>query len=198
MPRFSDRPWSAPPDPLPPPVLVVRRDREPVAQLDLDDFRALGPRTLQADFHCVTTWSVRGVRWTGVPLRQVLEALGQLTPPAPYVVARAADHRRGHFVWEDALAEDVIVATHFDDRPLDGRSGGPLRLVAPKHYGYKSIKHLVGIDLRRAVPRRLGLEHLRGRVEREERHPKLPSWAVKLPYRLTIPLVAWVAERAAR
>jgi DMSO/TMAO reductase YedYZ molybdopterin-dependent catalytic subunit len=159
------------------------------------ELRALGLRDFLADFHCVTTWSVTGVTWTGVPLAEVLRSNGLTSAPSPYVVAYAQDRRRATFVWEDALAPDVLLATELEGQPLGPRHGGPLRLVAPRHYGYKSIKHLVRIDLRSVPPRSLGKEHLRGRVALEERHPRYPSRVVKIPYRLLIPPTAAIAER---
>lgn len=66
--------------------------------------------------------------------------------------------------------------------------------MAPSQYGYKSVKHLIAIDFRVEKPKVLSKEHLRARVAHEERHPRLPSWMVKLPYRLMIPPTAHVAE----
>ena len=93
-------------------------------------------------------------------------------------------------------ADGVIVATHLDGAPLDERHGAPLRLVSPSQYGYKSVKHLVSLDFCAAEPKVMSKEHLRARVAFEERHPRLPSWLVRLPYRLMIPPTAFLAERA--
>jgi DMSO/TMAO reductase YedYZ molybdopterin-dependent catalytic subunit len=71
-------------------------------------------------------------------------------------------------------------------------------LVAPRHYAYKSIKHLVSIDFRVAEPRVLAKEHPRARVALEERHPRLPAAVVCGPYRLLIPPTACLAERSLR
>lgn len=197
MPRFTDKPFRPPP--LPSPVHVaISIDREPIAELTAADLQAFEPVELTADFHCVTTWSVRNLVWTGVPFRSVAAAHGVEPSTAPYVVARAADGRRGHFCSSDAFASDVILATHLNHEPLDARHGAPLRLVAPQHYAYKSIKHLTGLDFRNEAPSRLGKEHLRGRVAREERHPSLPNWLVRTPYRLLITPTAHVAERSLR
>lgn len=195
MPRFTDTPHRAPPPSGGEPRLVISREGEPVVTIGPAELRALGLRAVVADFHCVTTWSVTGVTWTGVPLAEVLRSNGLTVAPSPYLVAYAQDHRRATFVWEDALAPDVLLATELDGEPLGLRHGGPLRLVAPKHYGYKSIKHLLRIDLSSVPPHALGKEHLRGRVALEERHPRYPSWLVRIPYRLLIPPTAGIAER---
>ncbi len=198
MPRFSDRPHLPPPPIAAEPRLEITSDGKPLDVITAADLRALGPRDVRADFHCVTTWSVKGLLWTGVPLRAALASKGITAAPAPYLVARSADRRKAVFMWEDATATDVLLATHLDGAPLDERHGGPLRLVSPSQYGYKSVKHLVSIDFRSEEPRVMSKEHLRARVALEERHPRLPSWLLRLPYRLTILPTAYVAERALR
>jgi len=178
MPRFTNRPFE------PPPVLhevslTISVDGERRLVVGEDDLKQLGLRTFRADFHCVTSWSVINLEWTGVPLKEVLDLAGVNGQDRTYLVARAADRRRGHFLTCDALAPDVILATQLDGRNLGPRHGGPLRLVAPQHYGYKSIKHLT-------------------HVARQERHPTLPNRLVRTPYRLLIPATAYFAERSLR
>lgn len=196
MPRFTDRPLRPPPATPAKPRLVVTDNGAPVAVVTAADLDTLGPREQHADFHCVTTWSVVGLVWTGVPLREVLASIDVAEPPAPYLVAHAADGAQVAYVWEDAVADDVVLATHLNGEVLDERHGAPLRLVSPNQYGYKSVKHLVGIDFRTKRPTVQAKEHLRARVTLEERHPWLPAWAVRWPYRLLIPPTAYLAERA--
>lgn len=198
MPRFTDLPHLAPPDMPAEPRLEIRHEGEPIAVVTGADLEALHPRDHLADFHCVTGWSVKGLTWTGVPLREVLASVGIIQAPTPYLVARTGDRRKAAFVWEDAVAENVVLATHLNGARLDDRHGKPLRLVSPGQYGYKSVKHLVAIDFRAEEPSVMSKEHLRARVALEERHPTLPNWIVKLPYRLAIPPTAYVAERTLR
>ena len=178
------------------PSLRITIDGELVAVLHAADLGALGPRDSRADFHCVTTWSTRGLTWTGVPLREVFASLGITKAPAPYLVVRGGDRGRAAFVWEDAIAEDVVLATHMGAARLDDRHGAPLRLVAPRQYGYKSVKHLVSLDFRATQPRTSSKEHLRARVALEERHPKFPGSVLRLPYRMLIGPTAYLSERS--
>jgi len=118
----------------------------------------------------------------------------------PYLAAHAADRKRAIYVTNDLDNDNVLLATRLNDQPLDRRHGAPLRLVSPDQYGYKNIKHLVGLDFRHEEPSStLGpKEHLRARVAAEERHSTLPNWAVKAPYRLLIIPTALAAERTLR
>ena len=198
MPRFSDAPLRPPP-PLPAgPSLELTLEDTRLAVLSGADLHALGPREQRADFHCVTTWSVVGLHWTGFPLRDVLASVAVTEATAPYLVARAADGSRAVLTWVDATAHDVLLATHLNGVPLDARHGAPLRLVSPGQYGYKNLKHLVSIDLRTTLPKLGSKEHLRARVALQERHPSLPSWAVRRFYRLLIAPTAYLGERTLR
>lgn len=198
FPRFSDKPlrWAPPITPI---ELVISVQGEQRSTLDHEALARFDSIEQVNDFHCVTTWSYQGLRWTGVRLRDVLpEVLGGES--APFAVAHAADGPSAVFVMDDLLAEDVLLATGLNGQPLDRRHGAPLRLVSPSQYGYKNVKHLVGIDLRTTEPAStLGpKEHLRARVALEERHATLPNWAVRMPYRLTIIPTALAAERGLR
>lgn len=105
------------------PRLEIRHEGEPIAVMSGADLQALHPRDYRADFHCVTGWSVTGLIWTGVPLREILASVAIVDAPAPYLVARAGDRRKVAFMWEDATADDVILATHLNRASLDDRHG---------------------------------------------------------------------------
>lgn len=198
MPRFSDNPLLPPPPVPDDPVVELSVEREPLATVPLSLLDELGPRDLRADFHCVTTWSVQGLLWRGVPLREVLAAVGVTEAPAPYVVAKGADGPWTQFLWEDLVAEDVFLATLLGGEPLDGRHGAPVRLVTPRQYGYKNVKHLSRLDFRHAEPRPGPKHHLRARVALEERHASLPAWVVRAPYRSLVGPTARISERTWR
>ena len=197
FPRFADNPLRPPPA-AGPPRLTVSIEGETAREIVGADWDRFEHVEQVSDFHCVTTWSVRDLRWVGVRLADVIDQVVGANPP--YAVADAADGTRAVFVTDDLLGDDVLLATELNGRALDLRHGAPLRLVCPSQYGYKNIKHLVGIDFRAEEPRsRYGSkEHLRGRVALEERHATLPNWALRVPYRLVIAPTALLAERSLR
>lgn len=198
FPRFSDQPlrWAPKPSPL---ALEISVEGEPVATIGPDDWDQFERVEQTNDFHCVTTWSYRGLRWAGYSFAEVIrETVG--ADLLAYMVAIAGDTRQATFLTEDAIASDVLLATHLDEQPLTAKHGAPLRLVSPQQYGYKSAKHLIGIDFRSEEPEStLGAkEHLRARVAKEERHSSLPNWILRRPYRLTVAPTAMAAERGLR
>jgi DMSO/TMAO reductase YedYZ molybdopterin-dependent catalytic subunit len=152
----------------------------------------------------VTTWSRPGLCWGGWRLRDVYEQIvaPRAEPPssAHYLLARGLDGFRATMLLEDAFADDVLLADTLDGEPLTIDHGAPLRLVAPAHYAYKSVKHLCRLELRDQFPRgvRGGREHPRARVALEERGMGLPGWLLRRVYRASVPLGLWWYRRAER
>jgi DMSO/TMAO reductase YedYZ molybdopterin-dependent catalytic subunit len=129
---------------------VVGHVERPVA-LTLPQLRAL-PRAEQvSDFHCVTGWSVYDVQWGGVRLADVLAAAGPrdgwrslrfVSDEVPYDDSLTADQ---------AMLPDVMLALDMDGEPLSRPHGAPARVVMPRMYGYKSVKWVTRIEVRRDV-----------------------------------------------
>ncbi|QYN40552.1 molybdopterin-dependent oxidoreductase [Pseudonocardia sp. DSM 110487] len=202
FPRFG-QPGLRPPAVPDHPALAVTGAVEHELRVPLTELDRLVPRIdLVADLHCVTTWTATDLHWSGVSLRRFWE---QVVVPrcrpagAVAVIARGRDGVRAVLDLRDALADDVMLADRLDGAPLDNLHGAPLRLVSPRQYGYKNIKHLCGIEVCDTVPALgySGSEHLRARVAQEERHPRIAGRLLRLPYRATIPLIAWLNRRSA-
>ncbi|MDR7315205.1 molybdopterin-dependent oxidoreductase [Brevibacillus nitrificans] len=106
------------------------------------------PRSVQvSDFHCVTGWSVYHVTWEGIPLRTLLEKAG-VKPEARFVKFLSGDGvYTDTLTLEQARLDDVMVAVLIDGKPIPDEFGGPVRLVVPKMYAYKSVKWLQQIEL---------------------------------------------------
>jgi hypothetical protein len=198
LPRYADR---RPRDPRSRDLAVTLPDGATHVLRDV----VIGlPRTeLVADFHCVTTWSHRGLAWSGVRLADVfaLRLAPLLADPGAIagVVLVGQDGYRTSLVIADALAPEVLLADRLGGEPLSVAHGAPLRVVAPAHYGYKNLKHLSALTLLTMAPdskRGLAalLDHPRARVALEERGRWLPGWLLRRLYR---PLIAGTARRFA-
>lgn len=167
------------------------------ACLETADLDGLPVREQTSDFHCVTTWSQQGVHWSGVSFRVVYERLlGPKVDPtrtARFVRFRGMDGYADTLPLEDLLADNVMLALGLDGAPLPVEHGAPVRLVTPDHYGYKNVKHVTGIELRRTagIAWPLSLHHPRARVAREERFRGLPGTLIARVYRLMIKPNLW-------
>lgn len=137
-PSASDIPWT---------VSIGGRVEAPVSWT-LDELKERGLRDFTLDIHCVTRWSKYDARFTGVPLADLLAQAGPL-PDARFLSFRARSDR-GHSTslsLGDALDLGAIVAFAYEGQPLATEHGGPVRMVVPGRYFYKSVKWLEAIDV---------------------------------------------------
>ncbi len=103
-------------------------------------------REVVRDFHCVTTWSRLDNRWTGVAVRDVLADAG-MKPAATHAVVSGHPAYSANLPLEHLLAADCLLAWAHDGQPLDREHGGPLRLIVPALYGWKSVKWVTELRL---------------------------------------------------
>lgn len=98
------------------------------------------PRTkLTMDIHCVTRWSKFDTEWEGVHLRTLLESgLLQINPAAKFVVQHCEYGFTTNTPLEWVLADNFLLATHYNGQPLDPEHGFPLRGIIGAFPGKKS------------------------------------------------------------
>ncbi|SEE66541.1 molybdopterin-dependent oxidoreductase [Ruania alba] len=203
FPRFGTH-LHEPPPPIPPePAITITGAVVADHSVLLTDLDGLSQVERTEDFHCVAGWSAAGVCWGGVPFatfyRAVIEP--RLTAPATHLGFRGYDDFASVVQLEDALADDVLLATRLDQKPLTPMHGAPVRLVSPSQYGFVSTKHLARIEVHASRPRRedpydvLTREHPRARVWQEERHAWFSGQVMRRIYR---PLIRPILRLSAR
>jgi DMSO/TMAO reductase YedYZ molybdopterin-dependent catalytic subunit len=102
--------------------------------------------TWTVDVHCVTRWSKPGMRFSGVPLAALLAPSGP-TPEAAWVRFVARSERDHDTSLPMDVAMTALVAFEAEGAPLAPEHGGPVRVVTPGRYFYKSIKWLERVEL---------------------------------------------------
>ncbi|MEW6611274.1 MAG: sulfite oxidase-like oxidoreductase [Pseudomonadota bacterium] len=107
---------------------------------------AFGVVAVPSDFHCVTRWSRLDTAWSGVRVRELL-AQARPAPSATHVMAHSAEGYSANVPLARLLADDVLIATALDGRPIPVEHGGPARLVVPSLYAWKSVKWLTRLEL---------------------------------------------------
>jgi DMSO/TMAO reductase YedYZ molybdopterin-dependent catalytic subunit len=117
------------------------------ASLSLADLRAMPRADQVSDFHCVTGWSVTGVRWGGVRIDDLLKRVGAHTSAHGLRFVSAEEPYDDSLSVEQALLPDVMLAYEMDGGPISRPHGAPLRLVMPRMYGYKSVKWVQHIEV---------------------------------------------------
>jgi DMSO/TMAO reductase YedYZ molybdopterin-dependent catalytic subunit len=113
---------------------------------DWDRFRALPAQDITRDIHCVTKWSKLDTRWRGVCLDTLL---GDVATGAAYVMAEASDGYTTNLPLADLRGGQAWLAFEYDGRPLEPGHGGPVRLLVPHLYLWKSAKWVTGLRLMR-------------------------------------------------
>lgn len=157
-----------------------------------DELRDLARVDQTSDFHCVTTWTRRSLRWNGFRFAEFFERI--VVPrahphgDATFVILRCQDGYATTLPLGDLLADTVLLADTLDGAPLPLEHGAPLRLVAPAHYGYKSAKHVSRVEFWRDERHYRSsafrfMVHPRGRVALEERGSGVPGWILRYLYR---------------
>ncbi|GAC1448345.1 MAG: sulfite oxidase-like oxidoreductase [Ktedonobacterales bacterium] len=114
-------------------------------ELSWEELLALPRVQLTSDIHCVTTWSRYENGWEGVHVREII-ARARPTADAQFVVAHSWTGYTTNMPYSDFDDDDVLIALKHDGADLEPAHGGPVRLVVPKLYFYKSAKWLSGIE----------------------------------------------------
>ena len=121
-----------------------------------DEFQKLPRTKLDMDIHCVTRWSKFDTQWEGVSVRMLVEqGLIVPKPSANYVLQHAEYGFTVNLPLEIVLADNFLLATHFNGEPITPEHGYPLRgvvghipsrddLIVP--YFWKGAKWLRGLE----------------------------------------------------
>jgi DMSO/TMAO reductase YedYZ molybdopterin-dependent catalytic subunit len=131
----------------------------PGLTLDWNGLLSLPSTEQTCDIHCVTGWSKLDTHWRGVRVSQLLSHQ-QVLPEARHAVIRAEGSWTTNLPLEELLRDDVLLAYEYDGRPLSAEHGGPVRLLVPRLYLWKSAKWPVEIEL--TTDERLGYWEVRG------------------------------------
>ncbi len=127
---------------------------------------------LTNDIHCVTTWSRYDNVWQGVGMRTLLEAVKPL-PSAKFLMLKSYDGYSTNVPLADVDRDDVLIAHTWQGQSLAKEHGGPVRLVIPHLYFWKSAKwlrHITVMDKDQPGYWEARGYHMRGDPWREERY----------------------------
>ncbi|MGA8302538.1 MAG: molybdopterin-dependent oxidoreductase [Thermoplasmata archaeon] len=112
--------------------------------LSFSQLLALPQTDLTCDIHCVTSWSKVGMHWSGVAFSG-LSALAAPKPGVRFVIMECEQGFTTSLPIEALDRPDVLVAHSVEGGPLAAEHGGPVRMLVPNRYFYKSAKWLRGL-----------------------------------------------------
>ena len=116
--------------------------------LTWEDFLALPQTEIVCDIHCVTQWSRYDNRFTGVRVRDLL-AEARVKAEGRFVSMTSYDGYTTNVPMAEFDVEDALLAHSWEGEPLTRQHGGPVRLILPKLYLWKSPKWLTRIEILR-------------------------------------------------
>lgn len=94
------------------------------------EFNKLPRAKVTMDLHCVTRWSKFDTEWEGVRIKTLVDqGIIKLKPTAKYLLQHCEYGFTVNVPVEIALAENFLLATHYDGQPLEADHGYPLRGV---------------------------------------------------------------------
>ena len=107
---------------------------------------ALPPSVYEGDIHCVTTWSKLATSFAGVSVDTLLDAAGP-SPSASFIMATSSTGYTTNLPLADVTGGKAWVVWTHEGRPLPTDHGGPVRLLVPHLYFWKSAKWISRITL---------------------------------------------------
>lgn len=111
-----------------------------------DEFMALPQQDSVSDMHCVTQWSRYDNRWQGVAARTLLE-LAKPKPEAKHVVFHSFDGYTTNVRLDQFDQPDVFLVHRWEGEPIARQHGGPVRVLIPRLYLWKSAKWVRRIEI---------------------------------------------------
>ncbi|MBD2344040.1 sulfite oxidase-like oxidoreductase [Anabaena subtropica] len=113
--------------------------------LTWSDFMALPHHEFTADFHCVTRWSKLDVKWTGIKVTDFMSLI-EVDPKAVHVMEHCYGDYTTNIAMSDFVREENFFAFKLFGEDLPTEHGGPMRLVVPHLYAWKSAKWINGLE----------------------------------------------------
>jgi len=98
-----------------------------------------------SDIHCVTAWSRYDNDWEGISARHLLSVV-RPKPDAQHVIFHSYDTYTTNVPLADFDADDVLLAVKWNGAPISREHGGPVRVVMPRLYFWKSAKWIKRIE----------------------------------------------------
>jgi DMSO/TMAO reductase YedYZ molybdopterin-dependent catalytic subunit len=111
--------------------------------------KALPRRTVQADVHCVTRWSMLDSSWEGIPVAEIMK-LVKLKPEATHVMVHAEHGYTTNLSLDDFLRDENMLVDTRNGEAIAPEHGWPLRLFVPHLYFWKSAKWVRGFEFMNA------------------------------------------------
>jgi DMSO/TMAO reductase YedYZ molybdopterin-dependent catalytic subunit len=120
-------------------------NNEIMAEIDWNSLIKIESTELTKDIHCVTRWTKYGMNWRGVSVQNIIKSL-DLEVPSDWVMIGSSTGYTTNLPIEDLLREFTLIAYEYEKKPITPEHGGPIRLLVPHLYFWKSAKWVSSIS----------------------------------------------------
>ncbi len=110
------------------------------------ELQALPGSEFNGDIHCVTTWSLLDTSFTGISLDVLLNQV-ELAPQAAFVTATSTTGYTTNLPLSDVTGGKAWLVWEHEGKPLPREHGGPIRMLVPALYFWKSAKWITRLTL---------------------------------------------------
>jgi len=117
--------------------LIIDGEVDNSLTFSLNDFLKLPQIESESDFHCVEGWSVMKQKWGGVRFLEIVN-LANPKKTVEYVLFTCYDDYTTSLPLSVLMGGDILLANKLNGEELSQPLGGPVRLIVPQKYAYKS------------------------------------------------------------
>lgn len=119
--------------------LSIIYNNETLAEINWDTLKSLPSSLITKDIHCVTRWTKFDMNWKGVKISTLFENL-KVKPPTDWTMIGSFTGYTTNVPLVDLIMEHTIISYSYEDEPISAEHGGPIRLIVPHLYFWKSAK----------------------------------------------------------
>jgi DMSO/TMAO reductase YedYZ molybdopterin-dependent catalytic subunit len=109
------------------------------------DLMQLPWQEIKRDFHCVTHWSKLDVAWQGIRTNDFVTSF-EVDPEATHVMLHCYGGYTTNLSLDDFLADGCLLAYRLEGADIPVEHGGPVRVIVPHLYAWKSAKWVNGVE----------------------------------------------------
>ena len=119
--------------------LSIIYNNEILSKINWDILKNLPSTSIKRDIHCVTRWTKFDMNWKGVKVSTIFDELN-FKPPTDWTMIGSSTGYTTNVPLSDLILENTIISYSYEDEPITPEHGGPVRLIVPHLYFWKSAK----------------------------------------------------------
>ena len=125
--------------------LEIMKNDELILSINWNDLMTFPQSNFVTDIHCVTKWSIFDTSWKGVYIDHIIENT-ELKSFNGFILAESYGGYTTNLPTNDLIDKKSMIAHTYNSNPLDAAHGGPVRLIVPHLYFWKSPKWIKSIN----------------------------------------------------